>query len=460
MAGAALIIGSGPNGLAAGIVLAQAGLAVTVREAQPVAGGAVRSAELTLPGFTHDVMSAVYPMTLSSPFFTGLGLDVDWVHPEAPAAHPLDDGTAVMLERDVAHTADGLGEDGVRYRALISPLANEWAALVEDVLAPLRIPKHPVLTARMGWAALRVRSALRGVRARALFAGLAAHSCLPLEHPISAAIGLVLGISGHAVGWPLARGGAGRLATALIRKLESLGGSVGTVWDVRSLGEGLTLCDVTPQQFVKLAGERLPSSYRKALQSYKYGPGAFKMDWALDGPVPWRAKECGRAATVHVGGTYEEIAESERAVWEGRVSEKPFCLVVQPSVCDASRAPEGKQTLWAYCHVPNGSAVNMVERIEAQIERFAPGFRERILARSVMAPAGLEAANANLVGGDINGGAITLPQFLMRPTIARYRTPLRGVYLCSSSTPPGGGVHGMCGYYAAQEALKNFHSGN
>jgi phytoene dehydrogenase-like protein len=454
MARAALVIGAGPNGLAAGMVLAQAGMSVTVREAQAVAGGAVRSAELTLPGFTHDVMSAVYPMTLSSPFFKGLGLDVDWVHPDAPAAHPLDDGTAVMLERDVARTAEGLGEDAARYRAMMAPFAEGWHTLAEDVLAPLGIPKHPFPMARLGWAALRVRAALRGVRARALFAGMAAHSCLPLEHPVAAGIGLVLGITGHAVGWPSPRGGAGRLADALVRKLESLGGRVETGAEVRSLGGDLTLCDLTPRQFLKLAGERLPTEYRTALERYRYGPGVFKMDWALDGPAPWRAAECGRAATVHVGGTWEEIAESERAAWEGRVCERPFCLVAQPSLFDASRAPEGKHTLWAYCHVPNGSSVNMAERIEAQIERFAPGFRERILARSAMGPGAMEAADANLVGGDINGGAMDIPQFLMRPTASRYKTPLSDVYLCSSSTPPGGGVHGMCGYYAAREALR------
>jgi phytoene dehydrogenase-like protein len=435
--------------------LAQAGLAVTVRESQAVAGGAVRSEELTLPGYTHDVMSAVYPMTLSSPFFRSLQLNVDWVHPDAPVAHPLDDGTAVMLERDVARTAGGLGEDGARYRAMMSPFAESWLTLAEDVLAPLRIPKHPALMARLGWAALRVRDSLRGTRARALFAGLSAHSCLPLEHPIASAAGLILSISGHSVGWPIPRGGASHLAQALTEKLEELGGSISTAWDVKTLNEGLTLCDLTPRQFVKLAGDRLPVSYRNTLQRYRYGPGAFKMDWALDGPVPWRAKDCSRAATVHVGGTCEEIAESERAAWEGRICERPYCLVAQPSLFDSTRAPEGKHTLWAYCHVPNGCTESMADRIEAQIERFAPGFRDRILARNILSPAGLEAINPNLVGGDINGGAITIPQFLMRPTIARYRTPLRGVFLCSASTPPGGGVHGMCGYYAAQEALKS-----
>lgn len=452
----ALVIGSGPNGLGAGIALAKAGLKVTVREARAVPGGGVRSEELTLPGFTHDVMSAVYPMTLSSPFFRSLALNVDWIHPDAPAAHPLDDGTAVMLERDVARTAEGLGEDGPRYRAMMAPLADEWLALAEDTLAPLRIPTHPLLMARLGWAALRVQSTLRGLRARALFAGLAAHSSLPLDHPIASAIGLVLGISGHGVGWPFPRGGAGKLSEALIAKLEALGGSVSTAWDVKDLSEGLTLCDVTPRQFLKLAGNRLPANYRKSLERYRYGPGAFKMDWALDGPVPWRAKDCTRAATVHIGGTYEEIAESERAAWTGRICERPYCLVAQPSLFDSTRAPGGKHTLWAYCHVPNGSHESMADRIEAQIERFAPGFRDRILARNVLNPAALEAINPNLVGGDINGGATTIPQFVMRPTITRYRTPLRGVYLCSASTPPGGGAHGMCGFYAAQEALKNF----
>jgi phytoene dehydrogenase-like protein len=436
--------------------LAQSGLQVAVREARAVAGGAVRSDELTLPGYTHDVMSAVYPMALSSPFFRSLGLNVDWIHPDAPAAHPLDDGTAVMLERDVALTAQGLGEDGDRYRALMSPLADQWLTLSEDALAPLRIPKHPALMARLGWATLRVRSALRGTRARALFAGLAAHSCLPLEHPIAAGIGMVIGISGHSVGWPFPRGGAGMLAQALTGKLEELGGSISTVWDVKTLGEGLTLCDVTPRQFVRLAGNRLPAGYRRTLEKYRYGPGAFKMDWALDGPVPWRAKECARAATVHVGGTWEEVAESERAAWEGRICERPFCLVAQPSLFDSTRAPAGKHTLWAYCHLPNGSTESMADRIEAQIERFAPGFRDRILARSMLNPAALEAINPNLVGGDVNGGAATIPQFLMRPTIAQYRTPLRNVYLCSASTPPGGGVHGMCGYHAALEALKYY----
>ncbi len=436
------MVGSGPNGLAAAIALAQAGLRVTVREANAVAGGAVRSAELTLPGFTHDVMSAVYPMTLSSPFLRELVLDVDWVHPGAPVAHPLDDGTAVMLERDAALTASGLGEDGHRYRALMEPLAAEWLSLAGDVLAPLGMPKHPALMARFGWAAMRLWSEMRGVRGRALLAGIAAHACLPLTHVLAAPVGLVLALAAHGVGWPFPRGGAGQLAHALVQKLESLGGVVETSSEVRSLGEGLTLCDVTPRQLTKLIGG--------SDGGYRYGPGAYKVDWALDGPVPWRAAECLRAATVHVGGTWEEIAESEQAAWDGRICERPYCLVVQPTLFDASRAPAGKHTLWAYCHVPNGSSVAMEDRIEAQIERFAPGFRELILKRSVLPPSALESMNPNLVGGDVNGGAMDL-----RGVVARkYRTHRDGVYLCSSSAPPGGGVHGMCGYYAAREALK------
>jgi phytoene dehydrogenase-like protein len=449
----ALVVGSGPNGLAAGIVLAQAGMAVTVREAQPVAGGGVRSAELTLPGFTHDLFSAVYPMTLSSPFFRGLSLEVDWIHPDAPAAHPLDDGTAVMLERDVARTAAGLGEDRAVYRTMLEPLVSQWLSLAEDVLAPLGVPKHPVLMARLAWGTLRAGHILRGVRARALFAGLAAHSCLPLDHPLTAGFALVLGCAAHGVGWPSPKGGASRLAQGLVRKFQALGGTIETGAEVRTLDNRLTLCDITPKQLLALAGDRFPSSYRRSLEGYRYGPGAYKMDWALDGPVPWRAAECCRAATVHVGGTYEEIAESERAAWEGRICERPFCLVTQPSLFDATRAPAGKHTLWAYCHVPNGSSAPMADRIEAQIERFAPGFRERILARSIMPPARLESLDANLVGGDIGGGMVDLVQFVMRPTSTHYRTPASNVYLCSSSTPPGGGVHGMCGYHAAQAAL-------
>jgi phytoene dehydrogenase-like protein len=345
----------------------------------------------------------------------------------------------------------------------MEPLAERWLSLAEDTLKPPGIPKHPILLARLGVSTLRLRSLFRGARARSLFAGLAAHSCLPLEHPIASAVALILGLSAHRVGWPFPRGGAARLAEALIGRLELLGATVRTSAPVHSLSDlmvdgmgapDLVLCDVTPRQLLTIAKDRLPAAYRDALRRYRYGPGAYKVDWALDGPAPWRAKECLRAATVHVGGTCEEIEASERAAWEGRISESPFCLVAQHSLFDATRAPAGKHTLWAYCHVPNGSDAPMADRIETQIERFAPGFRARILARNVMPPAKLEELNANLVGGDINGGTIDIPQFLFRPSRQHYRTPVDGLFLCSSSTPPGGGVHGMCGYHAAQAALR------
>jgi phytoene dehydrogenase-like protein len=447
----ATVIGAGPNGLAAAIALTQAGVSVDVHEAQAEPGGGVRSGELTLPGFTHDLFSAIYPMAVSSPFFRSLALDVDWLHSPAPFAHPLDDGTAVLMERDIPQTADNLGDDGPAYAALLAPLADAWADLADGALRPLGFPRHPWLMAQLGIAALRAGYLFRGSRARALFAGLAAHSCLPLEDPVASAVGLMLAIPAHAVGWPFPRGGAGQLTRALVERLRALGGVIHTSSRVQSLSElsGTVLCDLTPRQLVEFA-PAVGSAYR----NYRYGPGVYKVDWALSRPVPWRAAECLLAATVHVGGTYEEIAASERDAWEGRISERPFVLVAQPSLFDASRAPQGKHTLWAYCHVPNGSAEPMLDRIEAQIERFAPGFRDCIVARHVMPPAALERANANLVGGDLNGGRLSLRQMVFRPTWRRYRTPVRGLYLCSSSTPPGGGVHGMCGYYAAQAALR------
>jgi phytoene dehydrogenase-like protein len=428
----ATVIGSGPNGLAAAIVLAQAGVAVKVREAQSQAGGGLRSGELTKPGFTHDLMSAIHPMAVSSPFFRSLNLDVDWVRSPIPVAHPLDDGTAVVLDGD-----------------LMMPLTDSWLQLAEAALRPLGIPRHPLLMARFGISVLRAESLFKGERGRAMLAGLAAHSCLPLEHPLANAVGLMLAIPAQALGWPFPRGGAQQLANALIRKLESLGGTVLTDSPVRSLSEihaDAIMADVTPRQLAAMEPKFV-------LPKYRYGAGAYKVDWALNSPVPWRAKECLLASTVHVGGTYEEIARSERDAWEGRICERPYVLVAQPSLFDASRAPAGRHTLWAYCHVPNGSAEPMLERIESQIERFAPGFRDCILDRRVMPPAKLESINANLVGGDINGGMIDVPQFIFRPTWRQYRTKVHGLYLCSSSTPPGGGVHGMCGYHAARAAL-------
>lgn len=462
----AFVIGSGPNGLATAILLARAGYNVMVREAQDTSGGGVRSAALTLPGFVHDLGSAVYPLGVSSPFFRTLGLrdfGLEWIQPPAPLAHPLDDGTAVLLERSVEATCRWLDGDADSYRRLAVPLVKAWHDLEAELLGPLRFPRHPVALARFGLSAMRSCRALscslfRGERARALFAGLCAHSMLPLEAVPSAAFGLVLGITAHTAGWPVARGGAQVITNALAARLAALGGRIETSRPVETIdefrGASLILCDVTPRQLLRIAGQRFPEGFRRKLQRYRYGMGAFKVDWALDGPIPWKAKECLRAGTVHLGGTLEEIAASERAAWEGRHAERPFVLLAQPSLFDPGRAPAGKHTVWAYCHVPNGSGFDMTDRIEAQIERFAPGFRDRVLARSVMPPAELERRNANLVGGDINGGAADLPQLFLRPTFRLYTTPVRELYLCSASTPPGGGVHGMCGYFAALTALR------
>ena len=464
----AVVIGAGPNGLAAAITLAQAGRSVLVVEAEETVGGGTRSAELTLPGFLHDVCSAFYPLGAGSPFFRTLPLEehgLEWVHPDAPLAHPFDDGTAVVLERSVDATAYGLDRDTDAYENLIGPLVANWDGLAEDILGPLRLPRHPLTLARFGMGAVRsgyglARDAFQGERARALFAGLAAHSMQPLERPLTAAFGLVLAAAGHAIGWPIARGGAGKISEALASYLESLGGEVMTGTRVESIDElpraRTILCDLTPRQLLAIAGDRFPPRYRQKLQGYRYGVGVFKMDWALDGPVPWKAPECARAGTVHLGGTMDEIAASESAIWRGGHPERPYVLVGQQSLFDRSRAPAGKHTLWAYCHVPNGSRFHMADRIEGQIERFAPGFRDLIRARGVMTPARLEVYNANYVGGDINGGVQDWRQLFTRPVLrlVPYSTPAKGIYICSSSTPPGGGVHGMCGYFAARAALR------
>jgi phytoene dehydrogenase-like protein len=463
----ASVIGSGPNGLAAAIVLAQAGMRVTVYEAEAQPGGAARTLPLTLPGFLHDFGSAVHPLAAGSPFFSSLPLKsygLEWLHGEAPLAHPLDDGTAVMLEHNLSDAQAELGVDGASWRRLVGPLVDHWDAFTADALGPLlRIPRHPFLMAQFGLAALQpadtlARDRFKSLRTRALFAGLAAHSFLALDQPLSSAIGLVLGAAAHAVGWPIPRGGAQAISSALITELERLGGAVEASHRIVSLDEldanGLTMCDISPGQLLAIAGQRLRASSRQGLRRFKPGPGTFKLDYALSQPVPWCAAACRRAITVHLGGSFEEIARSEYAVSRGRHSEQPFVLVAQPTLFDPTRAPEGKHVLWAYCHVPNGSTEDMTARVEAQIERFAPGFRDCILARSVSSPARLESMDANLAGGDISGGAMTLSQTLFRPTLRSYATADPKLYLCSASTPPGGGVHGMCGYHAARMALR------
>jgi phytoene dehydrogenase-like protein len=461
----ACVVGSGSNGLSAAIVLAQAGLHVDVFEAEQIPGGAVRSMELTLPGFIHDFGSAVYALGAGSPFFATLPLKdygLEWVHSPAPLAHPLDDGTAVVLERNIEEAAAELGADRRQWRALLETLVKRWHEFAPEVLRPvLKIPKHPWLLARFGVNALLsaklVASRFKSERTRALFAGLAAHSFLSLDEPLSSAFGILMAVPAHAVGWPIARGGSQSITNALCGYLAKLGGNVVTSSRVESLdalsGYQLVLCDITPRQLLAIGSEKLSESYKRQLRKYRYGPGAFKVDYVLNAPIPWKAPECARAATVHLGGSFDEIAASEKAVRNGEHPERPFVLLVQPTLFDASRAPAGKHTAWAYCHVPNGSSVDMLSRVEDQIERFAPGFREIVLARHVLSPTALELMDANLVGGDIAGGVIDLRQMLFRPTRRLYETSARGVYLCSSSTPPGGGVHGMCGFHAAKRAL-------
>jgi phytoene dehydrogenase-like protein len=464
----AIVVGAGPNGLAAAITLAQAGRSVRVFEAEATIGGATRSLELTRPGFIHDVCSTVHALAVLSPFLKTLPLaahGLAFVHPPAPFAHPFDDGSAIVVERSIEATADALGTaDGRAYRKLMTPFAARAGDLMEALLGPPGV-RHPLLMARFGLQAIRSASALargrfRDERTRAMIAGAAAHSMVPLDYAATAGYALGLIVAAHAAGWPLARGGSQQVAHALGSYFRSLGGEIATGMRVDSLVQlppsRVVLCDITPRQFLGIAGARVDGRYRRRLARYRYGPGVFKMDWALSAPVPWRARECARAGTLHLGGSFAEIAGSERAAWEGRVHDRPYTLLVQPTVCDPSRAPAGKHTLWAYCHVPNGSTEDMTARIEEQIERYAPGFRDCIVARSAMSPAEMERRNANLVGGDIGGGASDLAQMFMRPVLSRnpYATALPGVYLCSSSTPPGIGVHGMCGYFAAQAALK------
>jgi phytoene dehydrogenase-like protein len=462
-----IVVGSGPNGLAAAVTLARAGLQVHVIEGADTPGGGCRTEELTLPGFRHDVCSAVHPLAGVSPFFAGLdlaALGVRLLSPKVAFAHPLDGGRAAALAGPVAQTAAGLGPDQRAYQRLVGPLARDAELTLPAFLAPLRrVPRHPAAVARFGLEGLLPASVLArrfaGEPARALLAGAAAHAMRPLTAPLTGAFGLLFLMTGHTVGWPVVAGGSAALTTALARELTALGGRVETGRWVRSL-DGLpparaVLLDVTPRQLAALAGGRLPARSRRALGRYRYGPGACKVDWALSGPVPWLAPACREAGTVHVGGAFAEVARSEAQVAAGKHPERPFCLVVQPGVVDPSRAPAGQHTLWGYCHVPPGSTADMTSRIEAQIERFAPGFRDLILARSVRTAADLERHNPNYVGGDVGGGAQTLRQTIFRPTPRwnPYRTALPGVYLCSASTPPGGGVHGMCGDWAARTAL-------
>jgi phytoene dehydrogenase-like protein len=465
----ALVVGAGPNGLAAALTLAEAGLSVLVRERAETIGGGLRTLPLTLPGFLHDHCSAIHPLAAGSPLFRRLDLaahGLSWVEPPAAAAHPFDDGSAALLVRSTAETAAGLGADGPAWRALFDPLARDFDALMDETLgALLHIPRRPLLLARFGLSALLPARALAearfaGSRARALFAGLAAHAALPLERSPSAAFGLVLGAAAHAVGWPFPRGGAGRLAETLAALLRARGGVVETGAEVLGL-DGLPsaraiLLDVGPPQLLRLAGERLPARYREALARFRYGPGAFKVDYALSAPIPWAAPACARAGTVHLGGTLEEIAAAERVVAAGALPARPFVLVAQHTPFDPTRAPAGNHTAWAYCHVPNGFAGDALPALEAQLQRFAPGFRDVVLARAVRGPAALEADDPNLVGGDVGGGANTLRQTAFRPAprAVPWSTPVAGLYLCSASTPPGGGVHGMCGWHAARAALR------
>ncbi len=464
----AIVVGSGPNGLAAAITLQQAGLSVLVVEGKDTIGGGLRSKELTLPGFVHDVCSAIHPMAVGSPFFSTLPLQahgLEYIYPEVSAAHPFDDGTAAVLTRSIDTTAQLLGKDAETYRKLLMPIVKAWPGLAGDVLGPLRFPKHPVDMGLFGLKAITSATFLaqrfQTKEAKGLWAGMAAHSIQPLSNVATSAIGLVLMAVGHLWGWPIPKGGSQAIAQALASYFVSLGGKIETDFYVKSLDQlppaKVVLLDVTPKQLLEMAGHKFSSVYKWQLERYRYGMGVFKIDWALDGPIPFTNKHCQQAGTVHLGNTFEEIAQNEQLTAKGQHPDKPFVLLAQQSLFDSTRAPAGKHTAWAYCHVPNGSQVDRTEAIEQQVERFAPGFRDRIVARHVMNTSQIEAYNPNYIGGDINGGIIDIRQLYTRPALrlSPYRTSAKGIYVCSSSTPPGGGVHGMCGYHAAQRALKD-----
>jgi phytoene dehydrogenase-like protein len=469
----AIVVGSGPNGLAAAITLARAGCSVLVCEANATIGGGARSAELTLPGFVHDICSAVHPLAAGSPFFKTLPLErfgLEWIEPEIPLAHPLDNNSAACLWKDIDVTAEHLREDSGAYRRMMKPLARNWENLSIEFLQPmLHVPRHPFVLARFGVPALCPATLLAkfmfiGEPARALFAGIAAHSFLPLEALASSAFALVLGLAGHAVGWPIPRGGSQQISNALAAYLRELGGNIEVnhrIENLRDLPKSRAiLLDVSVWEFLRIAGQQMPSRYRRQLESFRHGPGIFKIDYALSEPIPWKAEACRRAGTIHLGGGIDEIAAAESEVARGNIPEHPFVLVAQQSLFDETRSPRGRHTLWSYCHVPLNCDTDMSDQIESQIERFAPGFRDCILARHKMSAADLGKSNFNLTGGDINGGAANLMQLIARPILSPtpYRTPLPGIYLCSASTPPGGGVHGMCGYHAARAALSDHFS--
>jgi phytoene dehydrogenase-like protein len=461
----AVVVGSGPNGLTAAIVIAQTGRKVVVFESAATWGGGCRSAELTLPGYRHDICSAVHPFAVGSPVFRSLPLaahGLEWIEPPVMVAHPLDGGGAACVYRSVEQTARALGADGPAYENLLSPLVDGWPQIEGALLGPLTWPRHPVALARFGLPALQpaarlARRRFGGEAARALFAGIAAHSMLPLDMRATSGIGLALNVMAHVAGWSLPRGGAQTLADALAAHLRSLGGDIVTGTPIASIDQlppaQAVLFDLSPRPLLRVAGSEFTPRFQRALRRFRYGMGVYKVDWALDGPIPWRNPECARAGTVHLGGTLDEIASSERDAWDGRHADRPFVLLAQPTLFDPSRAPQGKHIAWTYCHVPHGSDVDMLPRIEQQIERFAPGFRERVAARRVMRPSDFEQHNPNFVGGDIGGGASTIAQLFTRPTWRTYSTSKRGLYICSASTPPGVGVHGMCGYHAARRAL-------